>query len=232
MKTKLINLRKNYLAIFIAGRLFIIALATLYLCVWVDIASCFADSVKMVTIQAKVLDSHQHPVKGATLTIHDANHNLMEDPGLLWMMSGTDGKVNKQVAMSGTYYVQADANGYLPRETKVECRSRIISILFMLKRAPLPTYSLTTIRAKILDSRKQPIPYADLFVFDKSGHDLGNLFAPFSVSGKDGRIEKTIRSGGIYRIQASAPYYRPAEVNVRSKPGIISLVFRLKPNNH
>lgn len=175
-------------------------------------------------------DTQQRPIKCASFGVRDAARHILEDPLATVYLSGDDGKVEYNIPSRDMYTIQGYAGGYLPKEVQVASKTGHLSVVMILKRAPLPAYPITTVRATILNTRRQSIPQAGLLIFNTKGKDLGNLMgSPDLLADNQGQIEKTVRAGGTCIVQASAGNYRPAEIKVKSKPGIITLVFVLKP---
>ena len=185
-----------------------------------------------VLIQVTVLDAQKHPVAGAGFDVHDAAHRLLEDPDEVARCSDEKGEISYHVPQSGAYYIQAFAESYLPSEVKkVVSTAKVISVTFVMKRAALPTYPITTIRATIVDTKKHPVVCAFFDTYSASGRDTHNLRGLDDLaSDSHGHVEKTIRAGGVLHIRVMAGGYDSVETIVRAKPGVIPIVIVLKRN--
>ena len=193
---------------------------------------CPAAMPGYVQIQVTALDVQGKPVAEATFQVFDAAHHQLEDPDEVIYFSSEDGKVSYNIPKRGMYYVQVFADSYLPSEMKkVVPAADFVPVTFHLKRAPLPSHLVTTIRATVLDQHRHPMAGAFFRVSSASSRDTHNLPGPGDYeSDRQGHVEKTVPADGLLHVRVMAGGYDPVEKVVRAKPGVVSLVFVLRRN--
>ena len=185
-----------------------------------------------VLVQVTVLDTRGNPIPSAVFAVFDAAHHRLGSSDEMLHASDANGKVSYRIFRSSTYYIQVLADSYLPSDIqKVVSKANVISVTFHLKRAPLPSYPLTMIRATVLDVKRHPIAVAFFDVTSNRSRNTYNLRGPSDLaSDPHGHVQTMIRAGGVVHVRVQALGYDASEKIVRAKPGIISLTFILRRN--
>ena len=191
-----------------------------------------ADWIAPVLIQVTALDVNGKPIAGAAFVVHDVANHVSQDPDQVGRLSDADGKVQYHVYRSSVYYVQVGAESYFPSEIRKVVRTGdFVPITFHLRRKPLPSYPVTTVRATIQDKNGKPIAGAFFDVSTASGQGLSNLRGLTDLaSDPHGHVESTVRTGGVLRVKVQAYGYDAMDKKVRSKPGVVPIVFVLRRN--
>ncbi len=153
-----------------------------------------SDRLDLITVNATLLDTAQRPITGGGILVSDADHHALSSPDEVSHFSGFQGQVTVYVIApdpsSDTYYIQGSAQGYLPTTIQVTSAEQIISVTIVLEPKPLPSYPLTTVRAKIVEENGQPIPWAMVYILDASGNYLDNWFDDDTLTDKQGEVER------------------------------------------
>jgi len=183
---------------------------------------------ELTKVQVTVLDTARHPVHGASFTVFDSKHHLLEDPYSSLDYSGSDGRVSYRVPKTDVYYIRGEASGYLiGSETQVISKERTISATLILKKRP-PLSQLKKIKATILNTEGYPIEGATIHFFSAAHLDLYNPGSRPLWSDNQGHYHDYVPMSQAYYLETDASGYLPSETHITSQPSATPIVIVLK----